>query len=165
MTTRTWLTLTAAYALLAAGPALGEEAPDGHGQGAGHCTCASHGSATHNAATMDHGATDHGATVDAGTKPAPVKVAAAPAARTIAIQVTAEFTPAEIHVKRGEAVKLVFTRTTDRTCATSVHFRELGLDRELPLGKPVTVALKPAQAGKYRFSCGMDMVAGTLVVD
>ncbi len=143
MTTRTWFTLTAAYALLAAGPALAQQAHAGHGD------------AMSGMAGMDRAA------------PAAPKKAAArhAAARTIEVRVTGEFSPAEIHVKKGEKVNLVFTRTTDRTCATSVHFRELGLDRELPLDKPVTVALKPAQAGKYRFSCGMDMVAGTLVVD
>lgn len=137
MTTRTWFTLTAAYALLAAGPALAQQGHEGRGM------------------AMDHAA-----------QSAPGKASARrSAARTIEVQVTGEFSPAEIHVKKGEKVKLVFTRTTDRTCATSVHFRELGVDRELPLGRPVTVALTPAQAGKFRFSCGMDMVAGTLVVD
>lgn len=87
------------------------------------------------------------------------------AVRTIEVGVTGSFSPEEIHVKRGERVNLVFTRSTDRTCATSVHMKGLGVDRDLPLGKPVTVALKPDKAGKYRFACSMDMIAGTLVVD
>ena len=154
MTTRTLFTLTAAYALLAAGPALAEQAHAGHDHAmAGMAGMAGMGSM----AGMD---------MTPAARAAPKKAAARhAAARTIQVQVTGEFAPAEIHVKRGEKVNLVFTRTTDRTCATSVHFRELGVDRELPLGKPVTVALTPAKAGKFRFSCGMDMIAGTLVVD
>ncbi len=109
----TWFTLTAAVALLAAGPALAK--PD--------------------------------------------------AVRTVQVGVTNEFSPAEIHVKKGEKVKLVFTRTTDRTCATSVHIRDLGVSQELPLNKPVAVTLEPKKAGKFRYSCSMDMIAGTLVVD
>jgi plastocyanin domain-containing protein len=87
------------------------------------------------------------------------------AVRTIEVGVTGAFSPEEIHVKRGERVNLVFTRSTDRTCATSVHMKGLGIDRDLPLGKPVTVALKPDKAGKFRFACSMDMIAGTLIVD
>jgi plastocyanin domain-containing protein len=85
--------------------------------------------------------------------------------RTIEIGVTGSFSPAEIHVKRGERVNLVFTRSTDRTCATSVHMKDLGVNQDLPLNKPVAVPLKVDRAGKYRFACSMDMIAGTLVVD
>lgn len=89
---------------------------------------------------------------------------AAPA-RAVPIAVTNEFKPAEIRVKRGEKVDLVFTRTTDRTCATEVVMKQLGVNKPLPLNRPVTVSLQPAQAGKYRFACAMDMIAGTLVVE
>jgi len=79
--------------------------------------------------------------------------------------VTGEFSPAEIHVKRGEKVNLVFTRTTDRTCANSVHLKAFGIDRDLPLNKPVTVAFKTERPGKYRFACSMNHIAGNVVVD
>lgn len=85
--------------------------------------------------------------------------------RTVAVGVTSEFKPAEIHVKRGEKVNLVFTRTTDRTCATEVVMKQLGVNQALPLDRPVTVPLQVAKAGRYRFACAMDMVAGTLIVD
>lgn len=147
MTTRTWFTLTAAYALLAAGPALAQQAHAGHG-----------------GAMSGMAGMDMAAPAARGAKQTKASARHA-AARTIEIQVTGEFSPAEIHVKKGEAVNLVFTRTTDRTCATSVQIPALGVNEDLPLDKPVTVALKPAKAGKYRYSCGMDMIAGTLVVD
>jgi len=35
----------------------------------------------------------------------------------------------------------------------------------LPLNKPVEVVFTPKQAGKIRFACAMDMVAGEIVVE
>ena len=142
----TWFTITAAYALLAARPALAQHAHDQatpvHAQG-DETQQAAPGTATR----QEHKSAKHAT------------------ARTIDVGVTNAFAPAEIHVKRGEKVKLVFTRTTDRTCATSVHIKDLGVNQELPLNKPITVAIEPKKAGKYRYTCSMDMIAGTLVVD
>jgi plastocyanin domain-containing protein len=68
-------------------------------------------------------------------------------------------------VKRGEQVNLVVTRTAAQTCATAIVINDLGVKQELPLGKPVTVTIKPSAAGKVRYACPEDMVAGTIVVD
>src|SRR5690242_9413281 len=51
------------------------------------------------------------------------------------------FVPNAITVKKGEATTLVFTRTTDDTCATKVVFPDLKLEKELPLNQPVAVEL------------------------
>jgi len=123
MTKKTWLTLTAAYALLAASTALAQ----------GH---------SHQHAAME-------------SKP-----------RTIEVAVSSDgFVPAEIHVKKGEKVNLVVTRTTERTCATAIVVKDLGVNQDLPLGTPVTVAIKAEKAGKLRYACPHDMIAGTIVVD
>ena len=123
MTKKTWFALTAAYALLAAGPALAQ----------GH---------SHQQATTD-------------AKP-----------RTIEVAVSFDgFVPAEIHVKKGEKVNLVVTRTTERTCATAIVVKDLGVSQDLPLGKPVTVPIRAEKAGKLRYACPHDMIAGTIVVD
>ncbi|BDG03204.1 cupredoxin domain-containing protein [Anaeromyxobacter oryzae] len=113
---------------------------------------------------------DHAVKVAQAT-PAKTASAAAPAkatkgVRTIEIAVTGEgFTPAEVKAKAGETVKLVVTRKTDRTCATEIVMKDFGIDQKLPLDKPVTVTVKPPKPGSYRFACGMDMIAGTLVVE
>ena len=75
------------------------------------------------------------------------------------------FEPAEVKVKQGEAIKLVVTRKTERTCATEIVMKSEGVKAPLPLDKPVTVYLKPSKAGSIRYACGMDMVAGRLVVE
>jgi plastocyanin domain-containing protein len=84
----------------------------------------------------------------------------------VEIAVTSDgFVPAEVTVKRGEAVKLVVTRQVERTCATEIVMKDFGINQPLPLGKPVTITVTPRKAGEYRYACGMDMVAGVLKVD
>jgi plastocyanin domain-containing protein len=84
---------------------------------------------------------------------------------TVEITVTEDgFTPARVTAKNGEPLRLVVTRTTDRTCATSLVVKELGIQKKLPLGKPVVVELTPKKAGEVRFACPMDMIAGAIVV-
>jgi plastocyanin domain-containing protein len=88
-----------------------------------------------------------------------------PAAAPIQIQVTGDgFVPASIQVKRGQAVTLVVTRTTERTCATEIVIKEMGINQKLPLHKPVTVQFTPSKSGTLRYACGMDMISGTIVV-
>lgn len=88
------------------------------------------------------------------------------AAKTIRVSVSSEgFAPAEIRVKSGEKVKLVFTRVTDQTCAKAVEIKDLGVSKRLPLGSPVTVPLNPFARGSIRFACPMGMVAGNIVVE
>jgi plastocyanin domain-containing protein len=92
-----------------------------------------------------------------------------PAARAAAVHeiaVTSDgFVPASIKVKRGEPVKLVVTRKTDRTCAKEIVIKDYGIDRPLPLDEPVTIELTPKKSGQVRYACGMDMVYGLLLVE
>ncbi len=92
--------------------------------------------------------------------------AAPKAVKTVEIAVTSDgFTPANVKVKAGETVKLVVTRKTDRTCAKEIVIRDFGVNQPLPLDKAVTVEITPRKAGSVRYSCAMDMVAGTLTVE
>lgn len=82
------------------------------------------------------------------------------------IAVTSEgFVPARIAVKRGEPVKLVVTRKTDRTCAKEIVIKDYGIQRALPLNEPVTIEFTPEKSGEVRYACGMDMITGVVVVD
>lgn len=88
--------------------------------------------------------------------------------RKIAIEVNDDgYLPARIEIERGAPVTLVFKRTTDHTCATDVHFTlpdGTKIDRELPLGVEVELPLRVEKPGEIRYSCGMDMFRGTIVV-
>lgn len=91
---------------------------------------------------------------------------ATPAARKVELRVTEKgFEPAEIKVKKGEALELVVTRTTDETCAKKLVIKETGEKRDLPLNKPVTIALKTEKSGAIHYACGMDMLSGVVLVE
>ena len=87
-------------------------------------------------------------------------------ARSVELKVTDKgFEPAELHVKKGEPLKLIVTRTTDETCAKKLVIKDAGVRKNLPLNQPVIVELTPAKTGEIRYACGMDMVSGVLLVE
>jgi plastocyanin domain-containing protein len=87
-------------------------------------------------------------------------------AQVIPISVTSEgFVPAEVKAKAGQPVKLVVTRKVERTCATEIVIKDFKINKPLPLNQAVEVELTPVKPGKVRFACGMDMIAGTILVE
>lgn len=99
-----------------------------------------------------------------------VSLAAAPAPPRV-IRITArkfEFSPAEIHLRRGEHVVLELT-SLDRKHGFKLP--ELGIRADVPAGGTARVELTPEKAGRFPFACdvfcgdGHDDMAGTLVVD
>lgn len=78
------------------------------------------------------------------------------------------FNPESINVPANKLVTLVFTRKTEQTCAKSVVLTTNDgkkIERELPLDKPVEIAITFPKAGKLDYACGMDMARGTIVVE
>ena len=69
------------------------------------------------------------------------------------IEVTAGkkgFNPSSVHFKKGDPATLVFTRTTDETCATSVVFPELNVKKDLPKGEPVAITISARTGQRAR---------------
>jgi plastocyanin domain-containing protein len=85
--------------------------------------------------------------------------------RTVEMQVTEDgFVPSKVKVHKGEKVRLVVTRKTDRTCAKEIVIKGYGINQPLPLEKAVTVELTPKASGEIKYACGMDMISGVLLV-
>lgn len=74
------------------------------------------------------------------------------------------FHPASIETTKGQRTTLEFRRTTDETCATSVVFPELKIEKALPLNQAVTVELPVGSSSTLTFQCGMGMYRGKIVV-
>jgi plastocyanin domain-containing protein len=83
------------------------------------------------------------------------------------IAITADdkgYTPSSVEVKKGSPVTLVFTRTSDDTCAREVVFPEINLKKDLPLKTPVTIDVPSAEARTLTFQCGMGMFKGKVLI-
>lgn len=85
--------------------------------------------------------------------------------QVVDLQVTEKgFEPNSVDVKPGVPVVLMVTRKTDSTCATQIKIKSKNIKKDLPLNKPVTIALGKLDKGEIRFGCGMDMITGTVFV-
>ncbi len=96
---------------------------------------------------------------------APAQTAPATAAgpRKVAIEVNKDgYTPDKIPGKPGEKLDLVFTRTFEAECISQVKTPD-GKLVDLPMNKPVEVAVTVPQTGELDFACGMDMFHGVVV--
>ena len=85
--------------------------------------------------------------------------------RTVEMQVTEDgFVPSKIKAKKGEKLRLVVTRKTDRTCAKEIVIPSHEVNQPLPLDKTVAVEFTPAKSGEIRYACGMDHVSGVVFI-
>lgn len=74
------------------------------------------------------------------------------------------FKPSEVKIAKGEETTLVFTRTTNDTCADKVVFPDLKIEKELPLNKPVAIVVPTGEAKTLGFQCGMGMFKSKVIV-
>ena len=90
---------------------------------------------------------------------------AGPRVQTRNVRITERgFEPDTLVVRRGIRVRITFLRTTDNTCAKEVVFPDFGVKRDLPLNQAVVITLAPNKKGEFRFTCGMNMMNGKLIV-
>ena len=104
----------------------------------------------------------------AGCKDKAAGGAASEPASVGAVQVVADengFKPSSVTFKKGAPASLVFTRTTDETCATEVVFPELDVKKDLPKGTPVTIEVPTDKDRTLTFQCGMGMYKSAVVVN
>jgi DNA-binding beta-propeller fold protein YncE/plastocyanin len=107
-----------------------------------------------------------------GTEPRGTKAAGAPGPpeeqpdRTIDVSVTEKgFEPARITLKKDERVRLVFTRTTDNTCAKILVIDEFLVWNELALGKPVAITFTAGRPGEFPYTCPTRQAHGLIKVE
>jgi cobalt-zinc-cadmium efflux system membrane fusion protein len=99
-----------------------------------------------------------------GLRPAAEQRAVGAAVQTATISLGEKgYDPSRLTLRAGVPVRLTFIRTTDKTCGTEITFPSLGLKRPLPLNEPVAIEFTPT-AGELAFTCGMNMLKGTIVV-
>ncbi len=86
-------------------------------------------------------------------------------AKKVAVEVNATgYKPDMVMAKAGEPITIVFTRITDEGCGQKLLIPSEGIEKELPLNKPVEITFTPKKSGNLGFSCGMKMMKGTIMV-
>lgn len=86
--------------------------------------------------------------------------------QVIEIEVTNQgYTPDQIELTAGVPTRLVVTRTGDSACASQLQIPDMDITpTDLPKDEPVEFTFTPTDKGTYAFTCGMDMLTGTLSV-
>jgi hypothetical protein len=74
------------------------------------------------------------------------------------------YQPSSVNLRRGIPARLTFIRKTDQTCGRDIVIPDYGIKESLPLNTPVAVTLTPNRSGRFKFTCGMNMFRGALVV-
>lgn len=97
----------------------------------------------------------------------PVARAAAGAGgvQEVTIQVQGGYSPAQVRVRRGAPVRLVFDRQETSGCSEEVVIPEFGIRRFLPAFQKTAVEITPDRTGTFDFTCGMSMLRGRLTVE
>jgi plastocyanin domain-containing protein len=83
----------------------------------------------------------------------------------IQVVVQGGYTPDVIVVKRGRPVRLNFYRDETAACSEQVRFPDFGIARDLPAFQTTAIEFTPHESGQFTFTCGMNMMRGTLVVE
>ena len=98
-------------------------------------------------------------------RPAATAVAGAGGAQEVTITVQGGYAPAEVKVKRGAPVRLVFDRQETSGCSEEVVIPDFGIRKFLPAFQKTAIELTPEKAGVFDFTCGMSMLHGKLIVE
>lgn len=105
---------------------------------------------------------------ECGTKKMPMKVVGQPTVengtQVVDIKITGgTYAPSSITVKAGMPVKVVFTGRA-KGCLAKPTFASLGKKADLTTSGSATFDLGVLKPGTYKFTCGMGMNAGEIVV-
>lgn len=110
------------------------------------------------------GCSSHEMEMDTVTAPT-VDVVADSSGKPIRIEVASNgYNPKNIGVKKGQKVALEFHRADGDNCGEKLVFPELKIEKDLPVGEKVLVEITPTKTGDLKFTCGMDMFRGKLIV-
>jgi plastocyanin domain-containing protein len=101
-----------------------------------------------------------------GTAEAPAVAAAETETESrVAVEVGSRgYDPSRVQATAGTPLTLVFTRTTDKGCGDELVIADHDIKRDLPLDEPVEVTFTPTETGEIKFTCGMGMYDGKVVV-
>ena len=80
------------------------------------------------------------------------------------ITVSGGYSPEVISIPKGRLTKINFLRTDPTDCLEEVVLGDFKIRRKLPLNQKVTVEITPTKTGEFKFTCGMNMFHGKVIV-
>ncbi|QUW85532.1 heavy metal translocating P-type ATPase (plasmid) [Streptomyces mirabilis] len=99
-----------------------------------------------------------------GPKPAE-EATAAGEVQAVTVTVRGGYAPNRIRVRAGRPLRLTFDRQESGDCSSKVVFPDFGISADLHPFTRTTVELTPQRPGSFGFTCGMNMIHGTLLVE
>lgn len=92
------------------------------------------------------------------------KEAAVVAEGEIDIEVKGGYTPDVISIPAGKPFKINFIRKDESSCLEEVVISDFNVRKFLSMNEKTTIEITPEKTGEYKFSCGMGMFHGKLIV-
>lgn len=84
---------------------------------------------------------------------------------SVFLRVKGSYTPDLIRARKGVPIHIRVYRDEQSSCTEEIVFRDFGVKQHLKAFDTTMVMFTPDRAGTFTFSCGMDMVHGTLIVE
>jgi len=97
--------------------------------------------------------------------PAAVAATSGSGFQEVRVVVRGGYQPAQVHVRAGVPVRLLFDRQEDSSCSEEVVIPDFGVRRFLPAHAETSVEFTPTTAGRHEFTCGMGMLRGSVIVE
>jgi plastocyanin domain-containing protein len=82
----------------------------------------------------------------------------------VEITVDGGYQPRVIQLKAGLPAKLSFIRRDPSTCLEEIVMPDFGISKSLPVGQKTVIEISPNKPGNYKYTCGMQMFSGQVVV-
>ena len=83
---------------------------------------------------------------------------------SIDITVEGGYSPNTISIPQGKTTKIAFFRKDSSSCLEEVILNDFKIKKFLPLNKKITIEITPQKTGEFKFSCGMNMFHGRIIV-
>jgi len=74
------------------------------------------------------------------------------------------YSPNVVSISKGKPTKLNFIRKDPNSCLEEVVLGDFKIRKYLPLNQKVTIEITPQKTGEFKYSCGMNMFHGKIIV-
>ncbi len=93
-----------------------------------------------------------------------VAVATSADHQEVEVLVNGGYTPNTVVLQQGTPATIVFERKDPSGCFNEVVFPDFGIHETLPVRKKHAVNIDTATKGEFRYSCGMNMFHGKVII-